>query len=123
MHRKIVSKHKKKIKKYSIDLVIRQIIREIINEMVKDIITTTQNNLNKNNIKNLKDVLKSKYPLVAFSNKMKKFDETIKIFLRRKMYYHQNVKSNTNNGKKIIKKLFFSIRKNPNKYINVSKYD
>ena len=120
---KIVSKHKKKIKIYSIDLVIRQIIREIINEMVKDIITTTQNNLNKNNIKNLKDVLKSKYPLVAFSNKMKKFDETIKSFLRRKMYYHQNVKSNTNNGKKIIKKLFFSIRKNPNKYINVSKYD
>ena len=120
---KIVSKHKKKIKKYSIDLVIRQIIREIINEMVKDIIMTTQNNLNKNNIKNLKDVLKSKYPLVAFSNKMKKFDETIKSFLRRKMYYHQNVKSNTNNGKKIIKKLFFSIRKNPNKYINVSKYD
>ena len=91
--------------------------------MVEDLIITTQNNINKNNIKNFNDVLKSKYPLVSFSNKMKKFDKKIKLFLRKKMYYHKNVKSNTNDGKKIIKKLFFSIKKNPNKYINVSKYD
>ena len=39
----IINKHNKKIKKFSIDLIIRQIIREIINEMVKDIILTTQN--------------------------------------------------------------------------------
>ena len=120
---KIVIKHKKKLKDYSIDLVIRQIIREIINEMVEDLIITTQKNLKKNKIKNLKDVFKSKYPLVAFSNKMRKFDKRIKSFLRTKMYYHRKVKSNTNNGKKIIRKLFYSIRKNPDKYINVSKYD
>ena len=113
---KIVLKHTKKIKNHSIDLVIRQIVREIINEMVKDLIITTQKNIKKNKIKNLNDVLKSKYPLVAFSNKMKKFDKKIKKFLRNKMYYHKNVKSNTNQGKIIIKKLFLSIRKNPNKY-------
>ena len=39
---KIINKHKKKIKKFSIDLIIRQVIREIINEMVKDIIFTTK---------------------------------------------------------------------------------
>ena len=120
---KIVLKHKKKLKKYSIDLVIRQIIREIINEMVRDLIQTTQKNIKKNKIRNLEDVYKSRYPLVVFSNKMKKFDEKIKSFLRTKMYYHKNIKSNTNYGKKIIKKLFLIIRKNPNKYINVSKYD
>ena len=54
---------------------------------------------------------------------MRKFDKKIKNFLRKKMYYHKNVKSNTNYGKKIIKKLFLSIKKNPKKYINVSKYD
>ena len=54
---------------------------------------------------------------------MEKFDKTIKIFLRKNMYYHQKVKSNTQDGKKIIRKLFIAIRKNPNKYINVSKYD
>ena len=120
---KIIIKHKKKLKDYSIDLVIRQIVREIINEMVEDLIITTQKNLKKNKIKNLKDVLKSKYPVVTFSNKMRKFDKRIKSFLRLNMYYHSKVKSNTNNGKKIIRKLFFSIRKNPEKYINVSKYD
>ncbi len=120
---KIVLTHKKKLKKNSIDLVIRQIIREIINEMVKDLILNTQKNIKKNKIKNLKDVLNSKKPLVTFSNKMEKFDKKIKNFLRKKMYYHKNVKFNTNNGKKIIKKLFLSIRKNPKKYINVSKYD
>ena len=120
---KIIIKHQKKIKNYSVDLVIRQIVREIINEMVKDLITTTKKNIKKNKIKNLNDVLKSKYPIVAFSNNMQKFDKKIKNFLRKKMYYHKNVKSNTNYGKKIIKKLFLSIKKNPDKYINVSKYD
>ncbi len=120
---KIVLKHKKKIKNHSLDLVIRQIVREIINEMVKDLIVTTKKNIDKRKIKNLNDVLKSKYPLVTFSSRMKKFDKRIKFFLRKNMYYHKKVKFNTNNGKIIIKKLFLSIRKNPNKYLNVSKYD
>ena len=120
---KIVFKHKKKIKKNSIDLVIRQIVREIINEMVKDLIETTKINIKKNKIYSISDVLRSKYPLVSFSKKMIKFDKKIKNFLRKKMYYHQKIKFNTNEGKKIVKKLFLSIKKNPEKYINVSKYD
>ena len=120
---KIVLKHKKKIKNNSIDLVIRQIVREIINEMVKDLIKTTQINIKKNKINNISDVLKSKYPLVTFSKNMSKFDKKIKIFLRRKMYYHKKVRFNTDAGKKIIKTLFLSIKRNPRGYINVSKYD
>ena len=120
---KIVLKHKKKIKNNSMDLVIRQIVREIINEMVKDLIKTTQINIKKNKINNISDVLNSKYPLVTFSKKMSKFDKKIKIFLRRKMYYHKKVRFNTDAGKKIIKTLFLSIKRNPRGYINVSKYD
>ena len=120
---KIIIKHQKKINNYSLDLVIRQIVRDIINEMVKDIIINTQKKIKKNKIKNVNDVLKSKYPLVTFSSDMQKFDKKIKNFLRKKMYYHKKVKSNTNYGKKIIKKLFLLIRKNPKRYINVSKYD
>ena len=104
---KIVLNHKKKIKKFSLDLIIRQIIREIINEMVKDIIVTTKKNIKKYKLKKLNDVYKAKYPIVNFSKKMKSFDKSIKKFLRRKMYYHSNVKLNTNKGKKIINKLFF----------------
>ena len=46
---KIINTHIKKLKKYSIDLVIRQIIREIINEMVRDVIATTNINIKLNN--------------------------------------------------------------------------
>ena len=119
----IILKHKKKLSKFSLELVIRQIIREIINEMVKDIILTTQKNIKLNKIKNLNDIYKTKYPIVRFSSKMKKFDKKVKSFLRKRMYFHKNVKKNTEQGKKIINKLFYSIKKNPSKYINVSKYD
>ena len=119
----IVKKHKKKIKKFSIDLIIRQIVREIINEMVKDIIYTTQENIKKYKLKNLNDVYVCKYPIVVFSKKMNDFDKKIKNFLRKKMYYHKTVIKNTKMGKKIIRKLFFSLKKNPDKHINVSKYD
>ena len=113
----LIKRHKTKIAKYSQELVLRQIIREIINEMVKDVILNTNKNLKKNNIKNIKDVYKSKYPLVSFSNKMKVFDKSVKSFLKKNMYYHKNVIHKTNLGKKIVKKLFFKIKKNPKKFV------
>ena len=120
---KIIIKHKKKIKRHSIDLVIRQIIREIINEMVSDVITTTKQNIKFYGIKNLKDIYKANNKLVNFSKKMQNFDNKIKIFLRQKMYFHEKVKSKTNFGRKIITKLFTQIKKNPKKYINIKKYN
>jgi dGTPase len=119
---KIISKHKKKLKRYSIDLVIRQIIREIINEMVSDVISTTKKNIRFYKIKNLNDIYRTKNQLVTFSQKMQKFDKKIKSFLKHKMYFHKNVKSKTNYGRKIITKLFLQIKKNPKKYINIKKY-
>jgi len=119
---KIISKHKKKLKRYSIDLIIRQIIREIINEMVSDVISTTKKNIRLYKIKNLNDIYRTKNQLVTFSQKMQKFDKKIKSFLKHKMYFHKNVKSKTNYGRKVITKLFLQIKKNPNKYINIKKY-
>ena len=114
---------RKKKKRYSIDLVIRQIIREIINEMVSDVINTTKKNISLYKIKNLNDVYKTKNQLVLFSEKMQKFDKKIKSFLKQKMYFHKDVNSKTNYGRKVIKRLFFQIKKNPQKYINIKKYD
>ena len=119
----IMSKHKKKLSKFSIDLVIRQIVREIINEMVKDVILTTRKNIKKNKLSVLNDVYKTKNKIVSFSDQMKIFDIKIKKFLRNKMYYHNNIKTKTNEGKKIIRKLFFTFKRNPSKYINVNKYN
>ena len=119
---KIISKHRSKFTKYSADLIVRQIIRDIINEMVKDVIKTTEKNIKTNKIKNLKEVYNSEKKIVCFSYKMKRFDLEIKKFLKEKMYFHKNVKKKTNYGKKIIKKLFLIIMKNPKKYINIKKY-
>ena len=117
----LLKKHINKIKKYPHDIVLRQIVREIIDEMVKDVIYNTQKNIKKNRIKSVKDIYKSKYPIVCFSNKMKKFDKNIKKFLKKNMYFNKNVIHKTNLGKKIVKKLFFIIKKNPKKYIKFDK--
>ena len=117
----LLKKHINKIKKYPHDIVLRQIVREIIDEMVRDVIFNTQKNIKKNRIKSVKDIYKSKYPLVCFSKKMKKFDTNIKKFLKKNMYYNKNVIHKTNLGKKIVKKLFFIIKKNPKKYIKFDK--
>ena len=119
---KIISKHKTRFNKYSIDLIVRQIIRDTINEMVKDVIKTTRKNIKLNNIKSLKDVYRAKSQIVCFSDNMQKFDLQIKSFLREKMYFHKNVKVKTNYGRKVIKDLFSIIKKNPKKYINIIKY-
>ena len=120
---KIIIKHIKKTNKYSIDLIIRQIIREIINEMVSDVISTTRNNININKIKNLNDIYKTKFQLVTFSDKMKKFDAKIKKFLKQKMYFHKKVNLKTKYGGRVITKLFTSIKQNPKKYIDIKKYN
>ena len=120
---KIIIKHIKKMNSYSIDLIIRQIIREIINEMVSDVILTTRNNIKINKIKNLNDIYKTNIQIVTFSDKMKIFDIRIKKFLKQKMYYHQKVNSKTNYGRKVITKLFTSIKRNPKRYFNIKKYN
>ena len=114
----ILKQHEKKFKKFSQNLVLRQIIRGIINVMVEDIIINTKKNIIENNIKDINDVYKSKYPIVCFSKKMCLFDISIKKFLKERMYFHEEVLNKTNLGKKIIKHLYLKIKKNPYKYID-----
>ena len=91
--------------------------------MVSDVILTTRNNIKINKIKNLNDIYKTKMQIVTFSDKMKIFDTRIKKFLKQKMYFHKKVKFRTNYGKKVITKLFISIKRNPKKYIDIKKYN
>ena len=119
---RIINKHKKFIKIKGSELVSRQIIRNIINEMVNDIILNTKKNIKKQKINSIKDIYNSKNLLVSFSKKMKLFDTSIKFFLKERMYLSQSVLKKTNNGKKIIKFLFFKIKKNPSRFIKKSLY-
>ena len=113
----VIKKHKKFIKKKGTDLVIRQIVRDIINEMVNDIILSTKKKIKTEKIKTIKDIYNHNDLIVTFSKEMNLFDMSIKSFLKEKMYLSKNVLKKTNMGKKIIKFLFFKIKKNPSKFI------
>ena len=123
----IYESHRKNIKNNNKDILIYQIIRDSIDLMVKDLIKNTIKNLKTNKIKFINDIYKSKIPVVCFSEKYLIIEKEIKFFLRTKMYNNINVLTKNNKGKKIIRDLFLSIKKKPNKFltkeeINNSKY-
>ncbi len=113
----IIKKIGKKIKRNEKQLAVRQIVREIINEMVKDVIKNTKKNLYKESVKNIKDVYRSDYQLVNFSEKISNFDTEIKSFLKDNMYNHANIIKRTKKGEKIIKLLFNKIKKKPLRFV------
>ena len=113
----IFNSHKKYIKNDNKDILIYQIIRDSIDLMVKDLIKNTVKNIKKNNINSLINIYNFNDSLVCFSKKFIEIEKEIKFFLRTKMYNNKNVLIKNNNGKKIIKKLFKIITKNPKKYL------
>jgi len=113
----IYQKYKKKINKQNYKITTYQIIRDSIDLMIKDIINNTIKNLTQNKINDYKDIAKTDFPMVNFSDKIKISENEIRYFLKSKMYNNKNVLAKNNKGKLIIKKLFEKINKNPRKFI------
>jgi len=116
--RDIYKKYKNKINKQNYKIATYQIIRDSIDLMIKDLINTTKNNLIYNKIKSLKDINKTSFLMVEFSDKIKNSDNEIRYFLKTKMYNNKYVLAKNNKGKSIIKKLFNKIKQNPKKFIS-----
>ena len=115
--KQIYKSYKTKINRSNKDIIVYQIIRDSINLMVQDLIKTTTRNILMNKISTKKDVSNKKNQIVDFSNKLKITINEIRDFLRITMYNNKDVLKKNNEGKKIIKKLFSVINKNPKKYI------
>ena len=115
--RDIYKNYKKKINKKNYKIAIYQIIRDSINIMIKDLIINTKKNLRHNQIETFKDISKTSFLMVEFSDKMKNSENEIKYFLKTKMYNNKNVLGKNNKGKLILKNLFNKIKQNPRKYI------
>ena len=115
---KLINKHVKRMNNFKKEIIISQIVRDLINLMVVDVINTTNKNLRKSNPQSINDIYKQDHLIVDFSNKVKMIDKQIKVFLKRHMYNHKKVITNTNRGKRIIKDLFKYLLKNPRKHIN-----
>ena len=119
--KEIYLSHKKNINKNSDNILIYQIIRDSIDLMVKDLIKNTIHNLKINKVNNIQKVYSSVYPVVCFSNKFKNIENEIRFFLKQKMYKNKNVLIKNSSGKKIVKKLYSLISKNPYKFFNKQK--
>ena len=115
--RSIYKKYKNKINKHNYKIATYQIIRDSIDIMIKDLINNTKKNLIYNNIKSLKDISKTNFLIVDFSDKIKNSENEIRYFLKKKMYNNKIVLEKNNQGKLIIKKLFNKIKQNPKKFI------
>ncbi len=116
--RDIYKKYKNKINKQNYKIATYQIIRDSIDLMIKDLINSTKNNLIYNKIKSLKDINKTRFLMVDFSDKIKNSENEIRYFLKTKMYNNKYVLAKNNKGKSIIKKLFNKIKQNPKKFIS-----
>ncbi len=113
----IYKKYKKRINKQNYKIATYQIIRDSIDLMIKDLIINTKNNLKENKIRSFKDIKKTNFLMVDFSDKIKNSENEIRYFLNIKMYKNKSVLAKNNKGKKIILKLFNKIKKNPGKFI------
>ena len=114
----IYNKYKNKINKHNYKIATYQIIRDSIDKMIKDLLINTKKNLKKNKIKNLKNITKTNSLMVDFSDKMKNSESEIRFFLKTKMYNNKSVLAKNNKGKLILSKLFYKIKKNPQKFIS-----
>ncbi len=113
----IYKKYKNKINKNNYNIVTYQIIRDSIDLMIKDLINNTKKNLIYNKVKSFKDIKKTNFLMVDFSENIKNSENEIKLFLKDKMYNNKEVLAKNNKGKSIIKRLFKRIKLNPNKFI------
>ena len=102
------------------NILVYQIIRDSIDLMVKDLIRNTIRNLKKNKINKIQKIYNLSKPIVCFSNKFNNIETEIKHFLKEKMYKNKNVLNKNNKGKKIVKKLYGVISKNPYKFLSRS---
>jgi dGTPase len=116
--RDIYKKYKNKITKQNYKIATYQIIRDSIDLMIKDLINNTKKNLKHNKIKTFKDINKTHFLMVDFSDEIKSSENEIRFFLKTKMYNNKNVLQKNNEGKLIVKKLFNKIKKNPKKFIS-----
>ena len=116
--KEIYKKYKKKINKSNFKIATYQIIRDSIDLMIKDLILNTKKNLKYNKIKSYKDINKTSFLIVDFSDKIKNSENEIRYFLRSKMYKNKSVLSKNNKGKLIISRLFKKINSNPKRFIS-----
>lgn len=90
-----------------------QVIRELINREVTDLIAHTKKNLSSARPRSPKDVMAREHFLVAFSPALARERQTLRDFLRAKLYRHYRVVRMSDKARRFIRALFEVYRSRP----------
>ena len=106
-----------KTKANNLNIIIYQMVRDSTNLMVKNLINTTLINLKKKNIKKINEIYNCPDKIVDFSHDYKQIIQEIRFFLREKMYKNKKVILKNNQGKKVIKSIYYHINRRPRHFL------
>jgi len=85
--------------------VVHETIRHMINTLVSDVIKSSENNIQKYQIRSLDDI-RNAPPILSFSDEMFEQQRELKSFLRTHLYRHYKVLRMSNKAQRIISDLF-----------------
>ena len=111
-------KYLKNLFKDKVKLSKNELVRNLLNTLITDLIENSQNQIIKEEIKNIEHVYKKNFNVINFSNDVNNGLKEIRDFLKLKMYNHTNVKKWNLKSEKIINELFRYFKKNPKKIPN-----
>jgi len=103
---KIINSFPKDFEQRDVQRINNEITRKSTAQMVNDVLNNIERSLIDKKIKTLEEIRLQNEPIVAFSNEMQSYVNTIRMFLSERMYNHQKVRSMTKNAEKIITSLY-----------------
>ena len=97
---------------------IKSTIRKMMNIVIEDLCQYSQKQIEKEQLSCINDV-RNADPIIGLTDNMIKKQQSLKVFLRNKLYLHPRVKAMTDNAHDVIYKLFEKLMQNP-KYMNIN---
>lgn len=91
----------------------RLAIRLIMNRLVLDLIDHTLGQIEKNNIRSVKDLQSLEKPLVGFSKETAAYVRELKAFLHQNLYHHYRVERMTEKAQRFLKAIFKAYLEKP----------
>jgi dGTPase len=91
------------------------IVRLLVDQQVSDLINQTMQNLQREQIRTLNNVRRSKQKLVGFSDEVASKIDELKSFLTEKMYHHPHLLAMSDQARTVIETLFRAYKSDPYK--------
>ena len=101
---------------------IKSTIRRMMNIFIIDLCQYSQKLIDREQFKSI-DEVRNAGPVIGLSENMSKKQQSLKQFLRNKLYLHPRVKAMTDNAQEVIQSLFVKLMQKPQLFINNSKLD